>query len=170
MNKMDERNKNPKTNSYLSFVIAGELFAINVRHVVKIIEVERFTKVPQSPAYFKGVANFGGGVLPVVDTRLKFGFPKAKEIPKNLVLVLNIQVSDKNMESRLGMTIGEAREVFEVNTGQIKEYPATGNKYKSEYISGVVERGGRFILLLNGDKLFSNDELGGIINTSETNK
>ncbi len=169
MNKMDENKLNPETKSYLSFVIADEIFAMDVRHVIKIIEVGKFTRVPQSPEFFRGVANFGGGVLPVIDTYLKFGFPKKENNSNTLVLVLNIQVAGKDTESLLGMTIGEAREVFEVATDQIKEYPATGNKYKSEYISGVVERGGQFILLLDGDKLFSGDELGGIINTSESN-
>ena len=169
MNKMDENKLNPEKRSFLSFVVADELFALDVHHVIKIIEVEKFTRVPQSPEYFRGVANFGGGVLPVIDTYLKFGFPKKENNADTLVLVLNIQVAGKDMESRLGMTIGEAREVFEVDIDQVKEYPATGNKYKSEYISGVVERGGQFILLLDGDKLFSDDELGGIINTNESN-
>jgi len=168
MNKMDEKNQDQKTSSYLSFVVAGELFAMDVRHVVKIIEVEKFTKVPQSPAYFKGVANFGGGVLPVVDTHLKFGFPAREESAKTLVLILNIHLAGKEAESHLGMTIDEASEVFEEDSSRIKEYPAAGNKYKSECISGVVERNNRFILLLDGERLFSKDELGGILNANES--
>lgn len=169
MNKMDEKNQNPETGSYLSFVIAGELFAMDVGHVVKIIEVEKFTRVPQSPGFFKGIVNFGGGVLPVIDTYLKFGFSRVKEISKNIVLVLNLHLAGKETYSRLGMTIDEAREVFETDKAQIKEYPATGNKYKSEYISGVVERNNEFILLLDGERLFSQEELGGVLNSNKSN-
>ncbi len=170
MNNMDEQKSTQTLKSYLSFTIDGELFAMEVGYITKIIEMHKFTKVPQSPPYLLGLTNFGGGVLPVVDTRIKFGFPVEKSPAMQLILVLDVQLEDESSPLlRLGITIDEALEVFETDTSQIKDYPATGNKYKSEYISGVVERHNQFILLLDGNKLFSDDELGGIINTNKSN-
>jgi len=166
MNKMDEKDLNTGKNSYLSFVISGELFAIDVHHVVKIIEVTKFTKVPQVPDHFKGVTNFSGGVLPVVDPYVKFGFPTKKATPKEIVLVLDVHWGDRDIQT--GMLIEEAQEVFEVGAEQIIEYPAAGNKFKADYIDGVVERNGQFILLLNCNQLFFRDDLESIIDANES--
>jgi purine-binding chemotaxis protein CheW len=163
---MEEQKINSASKSYLSFSLAGELFAMEVGYIIKIIEVNKFTKVPQAPPYFKGVTNFGGGVLPVVDTRLKFGFPADQTMTNQLVLVIDVRLGNDDSDSRLGMTIDEAREVFEAENDELKAYPLTGNKYKADYVAGVVERNEQFVMILDAGRIFSENELDELISTN----
>ncbi len=149
-------NKEKKILSYLSFALAGELFVIHVDYVVKILEMTSFTRIPQGPPYLLGVINLTGSVLPVIDTYKKFGLKK-KETDKTVIIVLEVYQNDK--KTLIGITAEMAYEVFETDSSQIKEYPAVGSKYNTEFIDGVIQRGDKFILILNVEKLFSDDEL-----------
>ena len=64
-----------QTESYLTFKLDSELFAINVSKVLEILEVKPITKIPKAPAFMKGVINLRGNILPVIDTRNKFCMP-----------------------------------------------------------------------------------------------
>jgi len=157
-----------KKQHYILFYLAGELFTINVKYVLRVLEATTFTKVPQGPSFLKGVVNFNGSVLPVVDTYLKFGLPAKKDFRKSLIIVLNLNVEEKNVN--LGILVDNSDDVFEVKDSDIKPYPATGNKYKVEYIDGVIERKGHFILILNPQKLFATEALTETGNNSILNE
>ncbi len=142
---------------YILFSLAGELFTINVRYVLRVLEATTFTRIPQGPSFLKGVINFNGSVLPVVDTYLKFGLQVKEDFHKSLILVLNLNVGGKN--TNLGIVVDDSNDVFQVQDADIKPYPAYGSKYNVNYIDGVIERKGMFILVLNPEKLFENEAL-----------
>ncbi len=156
---------------YILFYLAGEIFAINVKYVLRVLEATTFTKIPKGPSFLKGVVNFNGSVLPVVDTYLKLGIPAKKDFRKSLILVLNITAEEKNVN--LGILVDDSDDVFEVKDSDIKPYPATGSKYKVEYVDGVIERKGNFILILNPQKLFATEagtEIGNNIPLDKENQ
>ena len=74
-----------KKQYYILFYLAGESFTINVKYVLRVLEATSFTKVPQGPSFLKGIINFNGNVLPVVDTYLKFGLPAKEDFRKSLL-------------------------------------------------------------------------------------
>jgi len=156
---MEENITEPveQKQSYILFYLAGEPFTINVKYVLRVLEASSFTKVPQGPSFLKGVINFNGSVLPVVDTYLKFGLPAKEEFQKSLILVLNLNIEGK--ETNLGIMVDNSNDVFAVQNTDIKPYPALGSKYNVDYIDGVIERKGLFILILNPEKLFENEAL-----------
>lgn len=143
--------------SYILFSLAGEFFTINVKYVLRVLEATKFTRVPQGPSFLKGVINFNGSVLPVVDTYLKFGLRSKEDLYKSLILVLTLKVEGK--DTTLGIVVDDSNDVFEVSDADIKPYPAFGNKYNVDYIDGVIERKGLFILILNPEKLFESEAL-----------
>lgn len=159
----DTTDRVEKKQYYILFYLAGEPFTINVKYVLRVLEATSFTKVPQGPAFLKGVINFNGNVLPVVDTYLKFGFPAKEGFQKSLILVLHLNVEQE--ETNLGILVDDSNDVFEVRDADIKPYPATGNKYNVEYIDGVIERKEKFILILNPEKLFEKEAFLNVGNT-----
>jgi len=70
-----------KINSYLTFKLGEEEFAAHVGKVLNILEMTKITDVPRAPEYMKGVINLRGSVLPVVDTRIKFGMTPPEFTP-----------------------------------------------------------------------------------------
>ena len=153
-----------KTASYLSFTLAGELFAIHVDYVVKILQMTSFTKIPQGPSYLLGVTNLTGSVLPVIDTYLKFGFKSGKTGKNAIIIVLSVKFNGKS--TIIGITADVANEVFEATSHEMKEYPSIGSKYNVDYIEGVIPRKKRFVLILNVEKLFGEDELNDFVETT----
>ena len=58
---------------YLTFLLAGEEYAIGILKIKEIIEYDTVTTVPKTPHWVQGVINLRGAVVPVVDLGLKFG-------------------------------------------------------------------------------------------------
>ncbi len=154
---METDPKSKKKEHYILFHLGDEVFVINVKYVLRVLPATSFTKVPQGPGFLKGVTNFNGSVLPVVDSYKKFGFTPKETTKKPLILVLNLNVGGKN--ANLGFLVDESNNVFEVSEDEIKPYPAAGSKFNVEYIDGVIERNGEFILILNPEKLFEQEAL-----------
>ncbi|MGB4893390.1 MAG: chemotaxis protein CheW, partial [Nitrospira sp.] len=55
--------------------LGGELFAIDLRHVSEVFEVEAVTVVPSMPGLLTGVTNLRGTVITLVDLRGSLGLP-----------------------------------------------------------------------------------------------
>ena len=70
--KSDER-----AGKYLTFMIGKEEFGVGVLKVREIMGIQEITAVPQTPLYLKGVMNLRGKAIPVIDLRLRLGFPES---------------------------------------------------------------------------------------------
>lgn len=151
-----EKPKASEVKSYLSFKLGNETFASNVSKVLNILEMTTITKVPQSPAYMKGVINLRGTVLPVVDTRVKFGMTPPEVSNNTCILVLEVEVDGESI--KIGALVDSVQEVLELDKEDIQPPPNIGNKYQSEFIFGMASVDDAFIMLLDMDKVFSADE------------
>ena len=150
--------------SYLSFKLGEETFAANVSKVLNILEMTKITKVPKAPEYMKGVINLRGTVLPLVDTRIKFGLSATEFTVNTCILVLDIQVGDDNVQ--VGALVDAVQEVLEIEPQQILPPPNIGSKYHSSFISGMYKANDeQFIMILDMDKVFSTEE---ILNVQES--
>jgi purine-binding chemotaxis protein CheW len=142
--------------SYLTFKLGDELFAAKVDKVIEILEIPKITRVPRSPEFMRGVVNLRGNVLPVIDSRIKFGLPSTEDTINTCIIVMNIQMDEQ--EITLGIIADAVKEVVEIDQQSIQAPPDMGSKYKSEFIDGMVKSGEQFIMLLNIDLLFSSHE------------
>jgi purine-binding chemotaxis protein CheW len=149
---MEEVNK-----TYLTFSLGKENFAINVDHVEKILEVQPVTKVPKAPEYMLGVFNLRGEIIPLVDTRIKFGMEKTVVTGSTCILVITIE--NENEKLKLGAMVDSVNEVIKYNNKDIIPLPTVGKQNKAEFLHGVLKVNDKFILLVNADKIFSVDEI-----------
>ena len=144
--------------SYLSFKLGDETFAANVSKVLNILEMTKITKVPKAPDYMKGVINLRGTVLPLVDTRIKFGLTATEFTANTCILVLDIQIGDESLQ--VGGLVDAVQEVLEIEPHQILPAPNIGSKYHSDFIVGMYKATEeQFIMILDMDKVFSVEEL-----------
>ena len=156
------------SNSYLSFKLENELFAAHVSKVLNILEMTKITKVPKSPAYMLGVMNLRGTVLPVVDTRMKFGLKISDNTINTCIIVLEIEIDGETV--MVGALVDAVQEVLEVEAENILPPPSIGSKYKSEFIEGVTKSGENFIMILDMDKVFTTEELSIVKDSLEKSK
>ena len=144
-------------DSYLSFQLGTEKFAVNIGHVRKILEMIEITRVPHVPNYYKGVVNLFGDVLPVIDSRLKFGFEE-KPYDKNTCIIV-LMLSSLEKTNGIGLIVDQVHQVMQISDHQIKEPPEIGNKFRNELIESIAQVNDEFIIILNVEKVFSSEEL-----------
>lgn len=146
-----------KINSYLSFNLGEEQFAAHVGKVLNILEMTKITEVPKAPEYMKGVINLRGTVLPVVDTRIKFGMTPTEYTTNTCIVVMEVDMEGDIVQ--VGALVDSVQAVLEIEESQIQPPPSIGSKYKSEFIYGMAKLDDRFIMLLDMEKVFSSDEI-----------
>ncbi|MGD0181753.1 MAG: chemotaxis protein CheW, partial [Terriglobales bacterium] len=72
---------------YLTFLTAGEEYAISIVKVSEIVEYEAVTTVPNTPVWIRGVTNLRGKVVPVVDLAVKFGLPSSRVTKFSCIII-----------------------------------------------------------------------------------
>lgn len=144
-------------NSYLSFNLGEEQFAANVGKVLNILEMTKITEVPKAPDYMKGVINLRGTVLPVVDTRIKFGMTPTVYTTNTCIIVMEIEMEGEQIQ--VGALVDAVQAVLELDKEEIQPPPSIGSKFKSEFIEGMAKVEDKFIMILNMEKVFSSEEI-----------
>ena len=167
---ISEEKDKIKINSYLTFKLAEELYAANVKNVINIIELSKITKVPRSPEYMIGIVNLRGIVLPVIDARKKFGLPEAEYTVNTCILVLEVIVNNDTV--LVGALVDGVKEVVEIEASEIKDPPTIGFNFNNYFITGVYKKKDEetFIMILDMDSVFSTDEIVALNSVSSTTK
>jgi len=143
--------------TYLTFLMDKDLFAVNVINVLEVLEQQQITRVPKAPEYIMGITNFRGEILPVFSTRHKFNLPIKEEMGKQYVIVYDISQGEQN--KLVSATADGVKDVIEIGADEIKPVPEMGLNYDSRFISGVIEKNGRFILMIKPEKLFTTADI-----------
>ena len=146
-----------ETKQYLTFNLGDESFALDVANVREILEFTTVTKVPQTPEFMRGVINLRGSVVPVMDMRVKFNLVIGEKTVHTCIIVVEVALGEET--TILGALVDSVQEVFELEPGQIEPAPRIGSGLKTEFIKGMGKRDDRFIIILDIDKLFSEEEL-----------
>jgi purine-binding chemotaxis protein CheW len=144
-------------NTYLSFIVCNELFALNVTKVLEVLQKQHITKVPNAPDYIKGIFNFRGEVVPAFESRVKFNLPQREEDASHVIIVLDIAGSGDNM--RIGAIVDKVKDVINIDDSEIKPVPTMSKDFNSDYLQGIYKLNNEFVMLLNSDKIFSTVEL-----------
>jgi purine-binding chemotaxis protein CheW len=145
------------TVQYLTFLTAGEEYAISIVKVREIIEYETVTTVPNTPVWIRGVTNLRGRVVPVVDLAVKFGLPPANISKFSCIIITDVMFQDENLT--MGVLADSVSQVIELSADEIEATPPFGTRVKTEYLLGMGTLGKKFCLILNIDKVLSADEL-----------
>jgi len=144
-------------NTYLTFTLDKEQYAIEVHKVKEVLEYTTVTRVPRTQDFMRGVINLRGSVVPVVDLRMKFGLEKTEQTITTSIIVAEIQM--KNETVVVGTLADSVQEVVNIQTDQIEPAPQIGNRINADFIQGIGKQDERFIIILNIDRIFTESEL-----------
>jgi purine-binding chemotaxis protein CheW len=146
-------------NQFLTFSLGGEVLAMDIRLVKEILQYTAITEVPMTPPEIRGVLNLRGAVVPVIDLAVRFGRP-VTPIDKRTCIVI-LEIGENEAATVMGIMVDHVSEVIEIAQGDIDPPPTFGNRLRSEFISGVGKIGGKFVLLLEMNRVLSLEELTG---------
>ncbi len=143
-------------NSYLSFKIGTETFAVHVSKVNEIREYETPRKVPESVSFMKGVIDHRDDVVPVIDTAKKFGLGSVDITLQTCIIVIDVTREDTQTNFRVGILTDAVTDVFEAEEDQFK---VINNDYSPGYIKATYTVNDNFCLILDSDKVFSVNDI-----------
>ena len=146
-----------KMEQYLTFLTAGEEYAISIAKVSEIVEYEAVTTVPNTPVWIRGVTNLRGRVIPVVDLAAKFGLPASVISRFSCIIITEVIFQGENLT--MGVLADSVSQVIELSADEIEQTPPFGTRVKTEYLLGMGVLGKKFCLILDIDKVLSADEL-----------
>lgn len=142
---------------YVTFILSGEEYCVEIKKVQQIIQMEDITLVPRSPDYIKGVINLRGKVVPIIDLRVKFDMNVAEANEKNCIVVL--QAGDGKNSLTVGVIFDEVKEVTQIKGINIDEVPSFGEGIDVAFLMGMAKIGESVRMLLDVDSLFSKEVL-----------
>ena len=142
---------------YLTFLLAGEEYAIGILKVKEIIEYDTVTTVPKTPRWVRGVINLRGTVVPVVDLGLKFGLEERPVTKTTCIVIVEGQLEGQS--TLMGVMADAVSQVMDIAAGDVQEVPTFGTRIKVDYLQGMAQLGKKFVLLLDIDKVLSADEV-----------
>jgi len=147
---------------YLSFVLGGEEYGLEILKVQEINGMMGITRVPRTPEYVKGVINLRGRVIPIVSLRQKFQMPIIEDTEKTCIIV--VQVNHKDTELTMGIIVDEVSEVLNITGDQIEPAPSFGGGMsETDYITGMGKIDGKVVILLDIDGVLNGAEIESII-------
>ena len=152
------KNQLPQsTVQYLTFMTAGEEYAISIVKVSEIVEYEAVTTVPNTPIWIRGVTNLRGRVVPVVDLAVKFGMPASGISRFSCIIITEVMFEGEPLT--MGVLADSVNQVMDLSADEIEATPPFGTRIKTEYLLGMGALGKKFCLILDIDKVLSADEL-----------
>jgi len=140
---------------YLTFALGNEEYSVPVLKVREIIKIMDITAVPQVPEYVKGVVNLRGKVIPVVDLRLKFGFPAQDYTERTCIIVVEVALA--NGSRMMSIIVDHVLEVLNVTAEQIEQTPEFGDEIQTDYMKGIAKVQGQVKILLDLDRVLGVD-------------
>ena len=144
-------------SQYLSFVLDTELYALDITKVREVLEFTSVTRIPRTPDAMRGVINLRGTVVPVMDLRLEFGMPPTEKCVNTCIIIVEVCIDGE--QTVIGALADSVQEVMELETSQIDPPPRIGTRLDTAFITGMGKRDGRFIVLLDIERVFSVSKL-----------
>lgn len=135
----------------VTFKVAGQDFALNIFQVERILRYEAPAPLPKAPDFLEGVLQYQGVAVPLVDLRKRLGVPAPhREETRSVILEWE--------GGKLGVVVDAVTEVLQVAAEAITSPPAIVRGLAAEYITGLVVKDGRTIIVLNAARLLSSKE------------
>lgn len=146
----DDGTYGASSGRYLAFDLGGQCFAVDVSRVEVVLETARITRVPKALPFLRGVINFRGSVIPVADLKTRFGEGRTDSGEGSRIIVLQARVGPDDLT--IGVLADSVREVVELERTGVERPPQFGFRMDEAIISGVGQRNGEFVVVLNVDE------------------
>ncbi|KKL01172.1 chemotaxis protein CheW [Rheinheimera mesophila] len=137
---------------WVTFKLQEETYGINVMQVQEVLRYTDIAPVPGAPDYVMGIINLRGNVVTVIDTRARFGLPPSEVTDNSRIVIIE---SERQV---IGIMVDSVAEVVYLKQSEIDTAPNVGTDESAKFIQGVSNRDGELLILVDLNKLLSDDE------------
>lgn len=136
---------------FVVFRLGTQEFALGIAEVERILRYEAPAPLPNAPEFLEGMMPYGSGAIPLVDLRKRVGLD-APHREETRVMVVRLP------DQQVGVVVDQVREVLRVDSRTITLPPPLVRGLAAQYVSGIITRPGRTIVVLNAGRLLSSEE------------
>jgi purine-binding chemotaxis protein CheW len=130
-------------DTFILFKVSGTTYAASSAHVRQIEMIDHITPLPNSAEYVEGVVFTRGEVIPAVNLRLRFGFPREAHSVRSRLIVIS------HSGRQVGLIVDSAREFMAISPDTIQPPPDSVAGLSGRYLKGIVTIEDRIILVLD---------------------
>jgi purine-binding chemotaxis protein CheW len=141
----------------VTFFIGKERYGIDIMEVKEIVGIRDIRPIPYVPVYVAGILNLRGTIFPIIDLHKRFHLEEVdlNEDDRLLSGFIILEVGGRF----IGIIIDKVLRVVTINPNQIQPPPQVFSGIGAEYIQGVINEEGEYLIILNIKKLFDPKEL-----------
>ncbi|MFC6439389.1 chemotaxis protein CheW [Bowmanella sp. JS7-9] len=143
---------NDQVLQWVTYRLGEETYGINVMQVQEVLRHTEIAPVPGAPDYVLGIINLRGNVVTVIDTRSRFGLPPAEVTDNSRIVIIESE------QQVVGILVDSVAEVVYLRSSEIDSAPNVGTEESAKFIQGVSNRDGELLILVDLNKLLSDEE------------
>lgn len=132
--------------------LAGYEYAFDVRAAGEILTSPTISPVAEAPDFVEGVIRLRGKIVPVVDLRRRLQIPAAENDLETCTIIMTIR------KKLVGFIVDSALELLTIPSHLIEAPTEIIGGIKSRFIQGVAYLDSRFLVILDPDRILSDDE------------
>lgn len=151
------------SQQYLTFVLGGQSFGLEVSALREIVQQTEWTVVPLMPPFVRGIINLRGSVVPVIDLQVRMGGAASPLSKKSCVVICDTPGLEGTELGGLGLLVDSVSEVVELAPNDLQSAPHFGNSVARELIQGLVKMDGQLMVILATQVVCNLDEMGRLI-------
>ena len=140
-------------NKYVIFKINSEEYGVDIMKVKEVSEFKKSVSVPNAPSFVDGIINLRGDITPIISLKKRFGIIDDRSADESSrIIVVNIQ------DKLVGFVVDEASQVISIEDSSIDPPPPVVVGVDKKYIHGIGKLDERMIILLDLEKVLSEQE------------
>ena len=153
--KVGDSTRQDELIQLVSFMLADEEYGVEVLKVREIIRMPSITRMPNMPQYIEGIINLRGKVIPIISMRSRFSLAENENSGQTRIIIMDVA------GSLTGFIVDAVSEVIRIRSSEIQPPPSMvlSGGIGQEFITGVFNHGERLLIIMDVDRMFSNDEL-----------
>lgn len=150
--------ENDQVLQWVTFQLENETYGVDVMVVKEVLKFQDIAPVPGAPGYVMGIINIRGTVISVINTRCRFGLPDREQDDNTRIVIIEIG------QHIIGIVVDSVAEVVYLKRSEIETPPQVNKDDSARFIQGVCHRDNQLLILVELDKLLTEDELAELDN------
>lgn len=154
--KVDAAAQHDELIQLVSFMLDNEEYGVEVLKVREIIRMPGITRMPNTPEYVEGIINLRGKVIPIISMRKRFGLAESVDNDPHTRIIIMDVAGTLN-----GFIVDAVSEVIRIQSSDIQPPPSLvlPSGIGREFINGVYNHAERLLIIMDIDRMFSDDEM-----------
>jgi len=152
-----EQDLATRAGKYLIFSLGSERYGLGILDVREIIKLLPIVPLLKMPGFVDGIINLRGRLIPIVDTRTKFGMTPMERNDRTCIIV--VEISGVTGSILVGLVVDTVCEVVSFREEETENAPCFSKGLDTKHILGMAKQAGKVTILLDIDRIFHRQEI-----------